>query len=191
MRSRRLAPSRVRQPPEIFCCALTLRRSQSGSPSALLRRCPLRTVRATRRGTRLKQAVTIPSRSRRTLSSSTGGRRPRFCSPHGCLTCPSAPAKIDSRRHGSPASRQPFAAGQHRPGLRPVIRQHPVGGPAPRSRFPAAIQPPAFASWASCSRHGIQLPSRSACRPTPRRRHRTPHSHCDQSASAGMVVPRP
>ena len=63
------------------------------------------------------------------------GRRPRFCSPQGRLTCPSAPAKISTRRHGSPASRQPaFAAGCPlciRPGIRPVIRQHPVGGPAP------------------------------------------------------------
>jgi len=32
------------------------------------------------------------------------------------------------------------------------------------SRFPAAFRPPAFASWASCSRHGIQLPLRSAYR---------------------------
>jgi len=32
------------------------------------------------------------------------------------------------------------------------------------SRFPAAFRPPAFASWASCSRHGIRLSLRSAYR---------------------------
>jgi hypothetical protein len=40
----------------------------SGSPDALLHRGPLRTVHATRRGTRLKQALTLPCRSRRTPS---------------------------------------------------------------------------------------------------------------------------
>ena len=39
-----------------------------------------------------------------------------------------------------------------------------------RSRFPVAFRRPAFASWASCSRQGIRLSSRSACRPAPRRR---------------------
>jgi hypothetical protein len=38
------------------------------------------------------------------------------------------------------------------------------------SRFPAAFRPPAFASWASCSRPGIQLTSRSTCRWASRRR---------------------
>ncbi len=37
------------------------------------------------------------------------------------------------------------------------------------SRFPAAFRPPAFASWASCSRHGIQLSLRSAYRRYPHR----------------------
>jgi hypothetical protein len=32
------------------------------------------------------------------------------------------------------------------------------------SRFPAAFQPPAFASWPSCSRRGVGRPSRSAYR---------------------------
>jgi hypothetical protein len=31
-------------------------------------------------------------------------------------------------------------------------------------RFPVTFQPPAFASWASCSRHGVKLSSRSAYR---------------------------
>ncbi len=38
-----------------------------------------------------------------------------------------------------------------------------------RVRFPAAFRPPAFASWASCSRHGIPPPSRSAYHHTPGR----------------------
>jgi hypothetical protein len=80
-------------------------------------------------------------------------------------------------RHSSctahPPHVSPLSRPGTRPGIRPVIREHPVGGPAPRSRFPAAFQPPAFAFWASCSRHGIQLPSRSACRCRPNGRHRT------------------
>ena len=36
-----------------------------------------------------------------------------------------------------------------------------------RSRFPAAFRPPAFASWASCSRQGIRLSLRSAYRQRP------------------------
>src|SRR6266511_5182332 len=58
-----------------------------------------------------------------------------------------------------------------RPGIRPVIRDST--GWKDRcvalSRFPAAFRLPAFASWASCSRHGIPLPSRSAYH----------HSQCD------------
>ena len=52
------SPCRVRQhPPEARCCTFTGRTSRSGSPSALLRRGPLRTVRARRPSTRLKQAL--------------------------------------------------------------------------------------------------------------------------------------
>ena len=50
------------------------------------------------------------------------------------------------------------------PGIRPVIRERPPGGAVMSSRFPAAFRPPAFASWASCSRHGIRLSLRSAYR---------------------------
>jgi hypothetical protein len=60
------------------------------------------------------------------------GRRPRFCSPQGRLTCPSVPAKISTGRHDSPASRQPaFAAGHQAPVSGRLYGKHPVGGPAP------------------------------------------------------------
>jgi len=72
---------------------------------------------------------------------------------------------------GPPASRQPaFAAGhqaRYPAGYTTSIRSEDR---RVRSRFPVAFRPPAFASWASCSRPGIQLSSRSACRPAPRRR---------------------
>jgi hypothetical protein len=51
--------------------------------------------------------------------------------------------------------------------------KHPAGGPVQRSRFPAAFRPPAFASWASCSRQGIGLSLRSACQQRPGWRHWT------------------
>jgi SAM-dependent methyltransferase len=39
--------------------------------------------------------------------------------------------------------------------------------PGGRLAMDLAFRPPAFASWASCSRQGIQLSSRSACRSRP------------------------
>ena len=51
-----------------------------------------------------------------------------------------------------------------RPGIRPVAQDGRRRGRPRLSRFPAAFRPPAFASWASCSRPGIRLSSRSAYR---------------------------
>ena len=78
----------------------------------------------------------------------------------------------------SPQAHPPHVSPLARPGAYGPVSgqlsaQHPVGGPALRWRFPAAFRPPAFASWASCSRHGLQPSSRSACRSHPRRCHRT------------------
>ena len=50
------------------------------------------------------------------------------------------------------------------PGIRPVIQHHPPGAAAMPCWFPVAFRPPAFASWASCSRQGTGPPSRSAYR---------------------------
>lgn len=44
--------------------------------------------------------------------------------------------------------------------------RQPVEDRSRRFRFPAAFRPPAFASWASCSRQGIGLSLRSAYRDT-------------------------
>ena len=87
--------------------------------------------------------------------------------PRGRLPCPSAPATPARLPQGPPASRQPAFAAGHQAGIRPVIRQPTVGGPDARARcrFPAAaFRPPALASWASCSRSGMRLSIRPACR---------------------------
>jgi hypothetical protein len=71
--------------------------------------------------------------------------------------------------HVSPLSRPGT-----RPGIRPVIRQPRVEDRVlALLRFPAAFRPPALASWASCSRSGMRLSLRSACRRRTRRRTRT------------------
>ena len=64
------------------------------------------------------------------------------------LTCP--------RQH-------PFGSGPQA-GIRPVIRGDHLEEQPCRPRFPVAFRPPAFASWASCSRRGVRPSSRSAYR---------------------------
>jgi hypothetical protein len=163
----------------------------------LLRRSPLRTARAAftasssskprgrRRVCRFLtaarscscSALKIRCRSCRTLSSwnrqrpPTRAPRPRVRSPSGVqlvlryrrirprhiqrLTCP---------------RRRPFRGPGTRPGIRPVIRDPTTWRSGhSRSRVPVGFRPPAFASWASCSRQRVPLSSRSAYR-TARRR---------------------
>ena len=72
--------------------------------------------------------------------------------------------------HSSPAHvSAPFGARAPWLGIRPVTQQRPPGGAATSLRFPVGFRPPAFASWASCSRQRFLLSSRSAYR-TARRR---------------------
>ena len=72
--------------------------------------------------------------------------------------------------HSSPAHvSAPFGARAPWLGIRPVTQQRPPGGAATSLRFPVGFRPPAFASWASCSRQRFPLSSRSAYR-TARRR---------------------
>jgi hypothetical protein len=145
----------------------------SGSPDALRHRGPLRTVHATRRGTRLKQAMTLPCRSRRTPSC--------YCWTASSVLFTSRASNVSlgssEDQHSSSRLTRLTSARFHGRASSPVsgrlygsIRlEDRHDAPA----FPAAFRPPALASWASCSRHGIQLPSRSACRRTPRRCRRT------------------
>lgn len=62
--------------------------------------------------------------------------------------------------------------------------------------FPAAFRPPAFACWASCSRRGIQLPSRSAYQTSPKR-HLDPdgvstfHTSESRPGLGALFTPRP
>jgi hypothetical protein len=63
---------------------------------------------------------------------------------------------------GSPAHVSALSSPATRAGIRPII---PGGRRRSRPchpRFPVVFRPPASASWASCSRRGIPLPSRSA-----------------------------
>jgi hypothetical protein len=129
----------------------------------LLRRRPLRTVHATRRGTRLKQIMTLSCWSRRTLSRYT-------CWTASSVLFTSRASNVSlgsgEDQHSSPRLTRLTSARFRGRAPGPVSGQlygkHPVEGPALPLRFPAVFRPPAFASWASCSRHGIQPPSRSA-----------------------------
>jgi hypothetical protein len=83
-----------------------------------------------------------------------------------CLTCPSVPA--DQTASCSKAH-LPTSAPLSRPGHQ---TRYPASYPGPttwrsghsRSRVPVGFRPPAFASWASCSRQRVPLSSRSAYR---------------------------
>ena len=59
---------------------------------------------------------------------------------------------------GSPATRQPACTARHQARYPASYTKPPVEGPDCASCFPAAFRPPAFASWASCSRHGFRFP---------------------------------
>ena len=82
------------------------------------------------------------------------------------LTCPSVPessSSSSSQTHLTTSARFRARALQARyPASSP---RRPAGGLALLSRLPAAFPPPAFASRSSCSRPGIERPSRSADRP--------------------------
>jgi hypothetical protein len=93
-----------------------------------------------------------------------------------CPTCPPIPADMFRIASQLTCPRQRSFRG---PGTStPVSGQLPSNGrleEQPRSLwFPVGFRPPAFASWASCSRQGLQPPLRSAYRrPALRPAHRT------------------
>ena len=68
------------------------------------------------------------------------------------------------RRHRLTCPRQPaFAAGHQARYPAGYTRNDLAEGPGHHvPRFPASFRPPAFASWASCSRQGVEPSSRSA-----------------------------
>jgi hypothetical protein len=146
----------------------------SGSGDALLRRRPLRTVQATRRGTRLKRTVTIRTGRAVRCPKAVAGRRPRFCSPQGRLTCPSASAKIGTRR--SRLTRLTSARLRGRapgPVSGRLYGKHPVGGPAPTLPLSRCL------SATGIRFLGVLFPPRNPAPltvgspATPRQRHRT------------------
>ena len=134
----------------IFCRFLTL--GQSPSRVALKIRCRSRRTSFADRQSTQSQSIGVEPGS--------GGGPPVRSPRHGVLTCPSVPvvsAASSSKAHlphVSPLS-QPGAPG-------PVSGQlyAATGGGAdrPRPRFPVAFRPPAFASWASCSRQRNSAP---------------------------------
>ena len=73
------------------------------------------------------------------------------------------------------------------------LSRQPAEGPAMTPWFPVAFRPPAFASWASCSRRGVPLPSRSAYQATSawtRRGFHVPHIRVTTGLGA-LFTPRP
>ena len=111
-----------------------------------------------------RAAVKIRCRSRRTLSSGerqsmASHTKTSFAGPFTvrCPTCPPTPTELTSIRFTAhlPTSAPLSGPGHHGP----VSGQLPSNGhleEQPRSlRFPVGFRPPAFASWASCSRQRI------------------------------------
>src|SRR5690242_3653665 len=79
--------------------------------------------------------------------------------PVMCPTCPSVPAVActgPSKAHLPTSATRSGPA--HKSGIRPVIHRRPLGGQPHRPWFPVAFRPPAFASWASCSRREFRSP---------------------------------
>ena len=121
-------------------------------------------------------ALKILPRSRRTLSScsrqftASQSRAPSS----GPFTCTGVQLALRFRRvrcfvvKGSPATSQPAFTAGHQARYPASYTKTTGRGPAVWLRFPAAFRPPAFASWASCSRQGIRLPLRSAYHSTQR-----------------------
>ena len=148
------------------------------------RRSPLRSVRATRRGIRLKQAtracglatIAGPRCLEDSLPQSLylplviqpvdpvsidrgPGRSPAEDplgrSPYRRLTCPSVPAALAN--HSSKAHLPKWArfrARAHRP-VSGQLYEPTSGGLADLVRFPVAFRPPALAFWASCTRREL------------------------------------
>jgi len=130
-----------------FCRLLTFARSPSCAALKILCRS-----RRTSRSAACQPAQSQPTASRSTRGGPSGPFTTR------CLTCPLVPAVPVIRFKGSPATRQHAFAPGH-PARYPASYTRPPaeGWPSP-PRFPVAFQPPAFASWASCSAPGNWAP---------------------------------
>ena len=75
-----------------------------------------------------------------------------------------SPGSSASVFKGSPAHVSALSGPATRAGIRPVIPDGRLEERPSSPRVPVAFRPPAFASWASCSRRGIPPLSRSAYR---------------------------
>ena len=105
---------------------------------------------------------TLPSWTRQSMASQSGHVL-RSVHRHGVQLALRF-GRLDQHQSfkGSPAHVSALSGPATRAGIRPVIPRRPTEGPTMSPRFPVAFRPPAFASWASCSRRGIPPPSRSA-----------------------------
>ncbi len=116
--------------------------TRPGSSGALLRRSPLRTVRATHRGTRLKQPDQDPSGSSPSIPLIRGSPPVRSPQPHRRqppsagsrrLTCPSARVCVRLRSAGPPAHVSAL--------IGPGLRLYPASYPKPLAEEPAMAVP--------------------------------------------------
>ena len=178
-----------------------LRRGYDRAPRGAVSFCRFRTVAQSRSRVALK----ILCRSRRTLPS---------CSRQSMASQSRHVLRSVRSVHRGTVSNLPFGSG----GLISVSvqrltcpRQHPFGPshqgwypasypgrpaeePAMSPWFPVAFRPPAFASWASCSRRGVPLPSRSAYQATSawtRRDFHVPHMREITTGLGALFTPGP
>jgi hypothetical protein len=174
-----LALGDPKQHPEAGCPRLTAGLHVSGRPGALRRPGPPQNRTCTFQCIRLKQGLKVGCRlgPRSVLGEEAG-------SPAGPLT-PAAMTSVSSLSVGwgvvvifvfglhltTSARFRVRASGSVSGRLSTIISRRALIN---RSSFPAAFRRPAFASWSSCSRQGVELPSRSADRQRPKGRERTP-----------------
>ena len=117
---------------------------------------------------RCRSRRTLSSWRRQLMASQSSDRRPPVRSLRAAIATANAVAVIVSNLSfgsggfglfvfkGSPAHVSLLSQPGTRPGIRPVIRDDRRRSRSHCSRFPVAFRPPAFASWASCSRQGVR-----------------------------------
>ena len=105
-----------------------------------------------------RQSIGVPVQGSSSGPFTTGRRRHRERLPVIVSNLPFGSGASTIVVKGSPGPRQrPFGPG-HQARYPASYPGRPAEEPATSSRFPAAFRPPAFASWASCSRPGLGLP---------------------------------
>jgi hypothetical protein len=106
----------------------------------------------------------LSSWTRQLVTSPSGTTSSGPFTHHRCLTYPSVPVAPVLRRHRLTCPRRPaFTAGHQARYPAGYTRNDLAEGPGHHApRLPASFRPPAFASWASCSRQGVEPSSRSA-----------------------------